>query len=80
MIRSSFKEALRTNSYAMDGGQLRDEALKDRIRAAEEFLDPVDQRTKSYRAEILLMLNRRLRRLIVSLDEVRSHNREMADG
>lgn len=24
----------------MDGGQLRDEALRDRIRAAVEFLDP----------------------------------------
>ena len=64
----------------MDGGPLSDEATKDRIRAAEEFLDPIDQRTKSYRADILLMLNRGLRRLIVNLDEVRSHSREMADG
>lgn len=24
----------------MDGGQLRDEALRDRVRAAVEFLDP----------------------------------------
>lgn len=64
----------------MDSGQLNDEATKDRIRAAEEFLDPIDQRAKSYRADILLMLNRGFRRLIVSLDEIRSHNREMADG
>ena len=64
----------------MNGGQLQDEARKDRIRAAEEFLDPTDQRAKSYRADILLMLNRGLRRLIVSLDEVRSHSRELADG
>jgi DNA replication licensing factor MCM3 len=64
----------------MDGVQLRDEAMRDRIRAAEEFLDPTDQRAKSYRADVLLMLNRGLRRLIVSIDEIRSHNREMADG
>ncbi|KAI9688052.1 MAG: MCM DNA helicase complex subunit [Bathelium mastoideum] len=64
----------------MDGGQLRDEAMKDRIRAAEEFLDPTDQRANSYRADVLLMLNRGLRRLIVSLDEIRSHNREIAEG
>ncbi|KAI9707021.1 MAG: MCM DNA helicase complex subunit [Bogoriella megaspora] len=64
----------------MDGIQLRDEAIRDRIRAAEEFLDPTDQRAKSYRADVLLMLNRGLRRLIVSLDEVRSHNREIAEG
>ncbi len=83
----------------MDGLQLRDEAVKDRIRSAEEFLDPSelaysdylahywyivdDARAKrsvhrrsisyqssgwrlySYRAEIILMLNRGLRRLIV---------------
>lgn len=67
-------------SYIMDGGQLRDEAMRDRVRAAEEFLDPADQRAKSYRADVLLMLNRGLRRLIVSLDEIRSHSREMADG
>ncbi|KAI9816225.1 MAG: MCM DNA helicase complex subunit [Pycnora praestabilis] len=64
----------------MDGLQLRDEAVRDRIRAAEEFLDPNDARARSYRADIILMLNRGLRRLIVSLDEVRTHNRELADG
>ncbi|KAL1305278.1 hypothetical protein AAFC00_002186 [Neodothiora populina] len=64
----------------MDGLQLRDEAVRDRIRAAEEFLDPNDPRARSYRADILLMLNRGLRRLPVSLDEIRTHSRELADG
>ncbi|KAF2224728.1 DNA replication licensing factor mcm3 [Elsinoe ampelina] len=64
----------------MDGIQLRDEATRDRIRAAEEFLDPSDPRARSYRAEIILMLNRGLRRLTVSIDEIRTHSREMADG
>ncbi|KAG8627212.1 hypothetical protein KVT40_004695 [Elsinoe batatas] len=64
----------------MDGIQLRDEATRDRIRAAEEFLDPNDPRARSYRAEIILMLNRGLRRLTVSIDEIRTHSREMADG
>jgi DNA replication licensing factor MCM3 len=64
----------------MDGMQLRDEVVQDRIREAEEFLDPNDPRARSYRADVVLMLNRGLRRLTVSLDEVRAHNREMADG
>ncbi|KAF9883132.1 MCM DNA helicase complex subunit [Aspergillus nanangensis] len=64
----------------MDGGQLRDEAAQDRVRAATEFLDPGDARARSYRADIVLMLNRGLRRLIVSIDEIRAHNRELADG
>ncbi|WPG98147.1 Hypothetical protein R9X50_00093300 [Acrodontium crateriforme] len=60
--------------------QLRDEAVLDRIRAAQDFLDPNDPRARSYRADILLMLNRGLRRLIVSIDEIRSHSQELADG
>ncbi|OJJ47713.1 hypothetical protein ASPZODRAFT_1758104 [Penicilliopsis zonata CBS 506.65] len=64
----------------MDGVQLRDEAAQDRVRAAAEFLDPSDTRARSYRADIVLMLNRGLRRLIVSIDEIRAHNRELADG
>ncbi|KAI9783784.1 MAG: MCM DNA helicase complex subunit [Geoglossum umbratile] len=59
---------------------LRDQAVRDRIRAVEEFLDPIDNRARSYRADVILMLNRGLRRLIVSLDEIRAHNRELADG
>ena len=64
----------------MEGIQLRDEAVRDRIRAATEFLDPTDPRARSYRADILVMLNKGLRRLIVSIDEIRTHNRELADG
>ncbi|KZF23399.1 DNA replication licensing factor mcm3 [Xylona heveae TC161] len=64
----------------MDGIQLRDETVRDRIRAAEEFLDPNDPRARSYRADIILMLNRGLRRLPVSLDDIRNHSREMAEG
>lgn len=64
----------------MSGIQLRDEAVRDRVRAAQEFLDPNDPRARSYRADILLMLNRGLRRLTVSIDEIRAHSRELADG
>ena len=64
----------------MDGLQLQDEAVRDRIRLAEEFLDPSGPRARSYRADIILMLNRGYQRLTVSLDEIRSHNRELADG
>ncbi|KAE8373135.1 MCM2/3/5 family-domain-containing protein [Aspergillus bertholletiae] len=65
----------------MDGVQLLDEVAQDRVRAAIEFLDPRDDaRARSYRADIVLMLNRGLRRLIVSIDEIRAHNRELADG
>jgi hypothetical protein len=67
-------------SIIMDGIRLRDEAVRDRIRAATEFLDPTDPRARSYRADIVLMLNRGLRRLVVSIDEIRAHNRELADG
>jgi DNA replication licensing factor MCM3 len=64
----------------MDGLQLRDEAVRDRVRAATEFLDPTDPRAQSHRADIVLMLNRGLRRLIVNIDDIRSHNKELADG
>ncbi|KAK5135633.1 MCM DNA helicase complex subunit [Meristemomyces frigidus] len=64
----------------MAGIQLRDEAVRDRVRAAQEFLDPNDPRARSYRADILLMLNRGFRRLTVSIDEIRAHSRELADG
>ena len=65
---------------ALDGIQLRDEAVRDRVRLATEFLDPTDVRARSYRADIVLMLNRGLRRLVVSIDDIRSHSRELADG
>ncbi|KAJ5934323.1 DNA replication licensing factor mcm3 [Penicillium verhagenii] len=64
----------------MEGVQLRDEAAQDRVRAAIEFLDPSDARARSYRADIVVMLNRGIRRLTVSIDELRAHNRELADG
>ncbi|CAI7638913.1 unnamed protein product [Penicillium discolor] len=64
----------------MDGLQLRDEAAQDRVRAATEFLDPNDARARSYRADIVVMLNKGARRLTVSIDEIRAHNRELADG
>lgn len=87
----------------MDAPQLRDEATRDRVRAASEFLDPsmwnipLSQRplmltnhrrcsrTKvralsacpkdgadlhSYRADILVMLNRKLRRLTVRSPDI----------
>ncbi|PQE31225.1 MCM2 3 5 family protein [Rutstroemia sp. NJR-2017a WRK4] len=64
----------------MDGEQLRDEAVADRVRAAQEFLDPVSQDTRSYRSDIILMLQKHQRRLVVSIDEVRAHNSELAEG
>jgi DNA replication licensing factor MCM3 len=59
---------------------IRDEEVRRRIRLAQEFLDPDDVSRRSYRPDILVMLNRGQRRLTVSLDEIRSHNRELADG
>ncbi|PSS25845.1 hypothetical protein M430DRAFT_96270 [Amorphotheca resinae ATCC 22711] len=65
----------------MDGLQLRDEAVRDRVRAAQEFLDPVDRSTaRGYRSDIILMLQKFQRRLVVSIDEVRAHNAELAEG
>ncbi|KAH9897259.1 MCM-domain-containing protein [Xylariomycetidae sp. FL2044] len=64
----------------MDSFMLRDEAAKERIRLAEEFLDPHDQHVRSYRSDIILMLQKNLRRLVVNLDHVRDHNPELADG
>ncbi|OAL06994.1 DNA replication licensing factor MCM3 [Phaeosphaeriaceae sp. SRC1lsM3a] len=59
---------------------IRDEDVRARVRAAQEFLDPEDADKRSYRPDILVMLNRGLRRLTVSIDEIRAHNRELADG
>ncbi|KAI1401161.1 MCM-domain-containing protein [Hypoxylon fuscum] len=64
----------------MDSFMLRDEAAKERIRLAEEFLDPHDQHARSYRSDIILMLQKNQRRLVVNLDHVRDHNSELADG
>ncbi|RKF81793.1 DNA replication licensing factor mcm3 [Golovinomyces cichoracearum] len=64
----------------MDGIQLRDEAVRDRVRAAQEFLDPSDQTLRSYRSDIILMLQKNERRLAVSVDEIRNRNVELAEG
>ncbi|KAM7204446.1 DNA replication licensing factor mcm3 [Naviculisporaceae sp. PSN 640] len=65
----------------MDNGlNLRDEAAKNRVRQAEEFLDPHDQHVRSYRPDIVLMLQKNQRRLVVNIDHVRDHNPEMAEG
>ena len=65
---------------ALDGMQLRDEAVRERVRLATEFLDPTDPRARSYRGDMVTMLNRNQRRLTVSLDDIRAHSRELADG
>ncbi|KAH8681599.1 DNA replication licensing factor mcm3 [Xylariales sp. PMI_506] len=59
---------------------LQDEAAKERIRLAEEFLDPSDQQVRRYKSDIILMLQKNQRRLVVNIDHVRDHNPEMADG
>ncbi|KAI1407046.1 MCM-domain-containing protein [Hypoxylon sp. FL1857] len=64
----------------MDSFLLRDEAAKERVRLAEEFLDPHDQHARSYRSDIILMLQKNQRRLVVNIDHVRDHNTELADG
>ncbi|KAI5866749.1 MCM-domain-containing protein [Durotheca rogersii] len=64
----------------MDGLILQDEATKERIRLAEEFLDPHDQHARSYRSDIIVMIQKNQRRLVVNLDHVRDHNPELADG
>ncbi|KAK6213999.1 MCM DNA helicase complex subunit [Pestalotiopsis sp. IQ-011] len=64
----------------MDTLMLRDEAAKERIRLAEEFLDPHDQHARSYRADIALMVQKQQRRLVVNIDHVRDHNPEIAEG
>ncbi|AEO55153.1 hypothetical protein MYCTH_2298672 [Thermothelomyces thermophilus ATCC 42464] len=58
----------------------RDEATRDRVRQALEFLDPHDQHARSYRPDIILMLQKNQRRLVVNIDHVRDHNAEMAEG
>ncbi|KAF1994305.1 MCM-domain-containing protein [Amniculicola lignicola CBS 123094] len=59
---------------------IRDEEKNRRLRLAQEFLDPSEVSARSYRPDMLVMLNRGLKRLTVSLDEIRTHNRELATG
>ncbi|KAM3549924.1 hypothetical protein ARSEF4850_008603 [Beauveria asiatica] len=62
----------------MDQFMLQDEGVIDRIRQAEEFLDPSDPHARSYRSDIILMLQKNQRRLTVNLDHVRDHNENLA--
>ncbi|RKF59565.1 DNA replication licensing factor mcm3 [Erysiphe neolycopersici] len=64
----------------MESIQLRDEAVRDRVRDAQEFLDPSDQSLRSYRSEIIMMLQKNERRLVVSIDDIRSRNPQLAEG
>ncbi|KAF5022225.1 hypothetical protein F66182_5740 [Fusarium sp. NRRL 66182] len=64
----------------MDSFMLQDEGVRDRIRQAEEFLDPNDPQVRSYRSDIILMLQKNQRRLTVDLDHVRNHNADLAQG
>lgn len=59
---------------------LNDDGVKDRIRQAQEFLDPESAEQRSYRPDIILMLQKNERRLVVSLDHVRSHSTDLAQG
>lgn len=60
--------------------ELSDEVVQIRTRNAVEFLDPSDQTLRSYRADVILMLNRGLRRLTISIDDIRERNMELSNG
>ncbi|KAK1699633.1 MCM2/3/5 family protein [Colletotrichum godetiae] len=65
----------------MDSFMLQDAAALDRVRLAQEFLDPQnDSQGRSYRSAIILMLQKQQRRLVVNLDQLRAHNAELASG
>ncbi|KAG8413736.1 MCM DNA helicase complex subunit [Metarhizium acridum] len=64
----------------MDSFMLDDEGVRDRIRQAEDFLDPSDPHARSYRSDIILMLQKNQRRLTVNLDHVRDHNNKLAQS
>ncbi|PWW73169.1 MCM-domain-containing protein [Tuber magnatum] len=64
----------------MERDPITDQVFKDRVRQFSEFLDPNDEDQRSYTDAIKLMLNRGQQRLQVNLDEIRNHNRELADG
>ena len=58
-----------------------DKVLLDRARKFSEFLTASDSNiTYNYRVDILEMLSREQTRLIVNIDDVRSYDREYADG
>ncbi|KZZ96164.1 DNA replication licensing factor mcm3 [Moelleriella libera RCEF 2490] len=64
----------------MDSFMLEDEAVQDRIRQAADLLDPNDPHARGYRSDIILMLQKNQRRLIVNLDHVRNRNPDLAKG
>ncbi|KAM0325559.1 hypothetical protein ACHAQA_007546 [Verticillium albo-atrum] len=64
----------------MDSFMLQDDAAADRVRQAEDFLDPQNPHARSYRPDIILMVQKNQRRLNVNLDHVREHNEQLADG
>ncbi|KAM4064771.1 MCM2/3/5 family protein [Hirsutella rhossiliensis] len=64
----------------MDSFMLQDDGVRDRVRQAEEFLDPSDSHVRSYRSDIIMMLQKNHRRLIVNLDHVRDHSGNLASG
>ncbi|CRK33460.1 hypothetical protein BN1708_001137 [Verticillium longisporum] len=64
----------------MDSFMLQDDAAADRVRQAEDFLDPQNPHARSYRPDIILMVQKNQRRLNVNLDHVREHNEQLAEG
>jgi DNA replication licensing factor MCM3 len=64
----------------MATSQISDVVQSDRIRKFSEFLDPHDDIQKSYADLIKRMLAKGERRLQVSLDDIRSHSRELSEG
>ncbi|KAH7327861.1 MCM2/3/5 family-domain-containing protein [Stachybotrys elegans] len=64
----------------MDSYLIQDEGVRERIRQAVEFLDPTDHHARTYRSDIILMLQKNQRRLVVNLDHVRDHNPDLAQG
>ncbi|KAL2755193.1 hypothetical protein ACRALDRAFT_1035321 [Sodiomyces alcalophilus JCM 7366] len=64
----------------MDSFMLQDAAAADRVRQAEDFLDPRSPHARSYRPDIILMVQKNQRRLNVHIDHLRDHNPQLADG
>ncbi|TEA10369.1 DNA replication licensing factor mcm3 [Colletotrichum sidae] len=65
----------------MDSFMLQDSAALNRVREAQEFLDPQnDSQGRSHRSAIISMVKRKERRLVVNLDQLRAHNSDLAAG
>lgn len=67
------------DAVEFDVPALDDDLLKDRARTFVEFLDDQSGET-DYRSAVRRMLSTDGRRLVVNLDDVRTYNREYADG